>query len=57
MGISDAIIEAVLDKLNVEQKDIDKTTEILDMISFTKENGKDVIIIQVGDNLQVKINK
>ena len=57
MGISDAIIEAVLDKLNVEQKDIDKATEILDMISFTKENGKDVIIIQVGDNLQVKINK
>ena len=57
MGISDAIIDAVLDKLNVEQKDIDKATEILDMISFTKENGKDVIIIQVGDNVQVKINK
>ena len=57
MGIAETIIGKVLDRLNVEQKDIDKATEILDMISFTKENGDDVIIIDVGDNVQIKIKK
>ena len=57
MGISEAIIGTILDKLNVEQKDIDKATEILDMISFTKENGKDVIVVQIGDNVEIKITK
>ena len=57
MGISDAIIGTRLEKLDVEQKDIDKATAILDMISFTKENGKDVILIKVGDNVEIKIYK
>ena len=57
MGISETIIETILDRINVEQTDIDKATEILDMISFTKENGDDVIIIEVGDNVQIKIKK
>ena len=57
MGITESIIGTILDRLNVEQKDIDKSTEILDMISFTKENGKDVIIVQIGDNVEIKIRK
>ena len=44
-------------KTRLEQKDIDKATAILDMISFTKENGKDVILIKVGDNVEIKIYK
>ena len=57
MGITETIIGTILDRLKVEQKDIDKATEILDMISFTKENGKDIILIQVGDNVEIKITK
>ncbi len=57
MGLTDVVLKAVLEKLNVEQKDIDKATEILDMISFTKENGEDVIQIKVGDNVEIKIKK
>ena len=57
MCISEAIIGTILEKLDVEQKDIDKATAILDMISFTKENGKDVILIKVGDNVEIKIYK
>ena len=57
MGITESIIGTILDRLNVEQKDIDKATEILDMISFTKENGKDVIVVQIGDNVEIKIRK
>lgn len=57
MGITETIIGTILDKLKVEQKDIDKATEILDMISFTKEDGEDIILIKVGDNLEIKIKK
>ena len=57
MGITDKILESVLERINVEQSDIDKATAILDMISFTKENGKDIILIQVGDNVEIKITK
>tara|TARA_Y100000004_G_scaffold182390_1_gene229092 strand:- start:561 stop:734 length:174 start_codon:yes stop_codon:yes gene_type:complete len=57
VGISEAIIGTILEKLDIEQKDIDKATAILDMISFTKENGKDVILIKVGDNVEIKIYK
>ena len=57
MGISETLIGTILDKLKIEQKDIDKATEILDMISFTKENGKDIILIKIGDNVEIKILK
>ena len=57
MGITETIIGTILDKLDVEQRDIDKATEILDMVSFTKENGDDVILIRVGDNVEIKIKK
>lgn len=57
MGITDKILESVLERINIEQTDIDKATSILDMISFTKENGKDIILIQVGDNVEIKITK
>jgi hypothetical protein len=57
MGIVDSLIASLLEELKIEQRDIDKATNILDMISFTKEDGKDVIIIQIGENVQVKINK
>lgn len=57
MGITDTIIGSILEQLEIEQKDIDKATTILDMISFTKENGRDVIIVQIGDNVQIKFNR
>ena len=57
MGISETIIETILDRINVEQEDIDKATEILDMISFTKESGRDVVVVKIGENVELKIYK
>ena len=55
--ITDAIIKAVMENLKIEQSHIDKSKEVIDMISFTKENGKDVIVVQIGDNVKITINK
>tara|TARA_R110000796_G_scaffold165836_1_gene282698 strand:- start:1145 stop:1318 length:174 start_codon:yes stop_codon:yes gene_type:complete len=57
MRITDLIIETVMDKVGIEQSDIDKTKEILDMVSFTKEDGKDIILVKIGENVEVKITK
>ena len=57
MGITETIVESILEEMGVTQEDIDKATTILDMISFTKENGRDVIIVQIGENVQIKFNR
>lgn len=55
MSITDAIIETVMKKVGIEQSHIDKSKEILDMLTFTKEDGKDIILIKVGENVEIKI--
>ena len=57
MGITETIIGTVLDHLDIKQEQVEKVKEIIDMIEFTKENGKDVIIVQIGENVQLKITK
>lgn len=57
MGITESIIGTILDKLDIEKEQIEKAQEIIDMINFTKEDGKDIIIVQVGKNVQLKITK
>jgi len=57
VGITESIIGTILDKLDIEKEQIEKAQEIIDMINFTKEDGKDIIIVQVGKNVQLKITK
>ena len=56
-GLSDYIITTLMDKVGLEQIHIDKAKEIIDMIDFTIEDGKELILINIGDNVQVKIKK
>jgi hypothetical protein len=57
MSITDTILAAIMEKLGVAQDDIDKAKEILDMITFTKEGGKEIILIEVGKNIEIKITR
>lgn len=57
MGITETIVESILEEMGVTQEDIDKATTVLDMLSFTKEDGRDVIIVQIGENVQIKFNR
>lgn len=57
MSITDSIIELVMDKVGIEQTHIDKAKEVIDMVTFTKDNGKDVIIVKIGDNVEIRITK
>ena len=57
MSIADTIISTIMERLGIEQDDIDKSKEILEMITFTKEDGKEIILIEVGENIEVKITR
>jgi len=56
-GLSDYIITTLMDKLGLEQTHIDKAKEIIDMIEFTIEDGEQLILINIGENVQVRIKK
>jgi len=57
MSVTDFIIESVMERLGITDVQVDKVKEIIDMVTFTKEDGKDVIIVNIGENVQVKITK
>ena len=54
-AVIEVIITKALKQVNLEQEHIDKAREVIDMLEFTKEDGKDVIYVNVGKNVQVKI--
>lgn len=57
MSITDKIIQTVMHKVGVEQAHIDKSKEILEMITFTMDDGNEVMIINIGQNIEIKIKK
>jgi len=57
MSITDLVINAVMEKVGLEQSHIDKAKEVIDMITFTKEDGKDIILVKIGENIEIKITQ
>ncbi len=57
MSIADKILANIMESLGIAQDDVDKAKEILDMITFTKEDGKEIILIEVGKNIEIKITR
>lgn len=58
-GLTDQIvekaIESVLDKFKIEKSQVDKAKALIDMVKFTKINGDTVLIVNVGENIEVRI--
>ena len=55
INITDKVIKTVMSKVGIEQEHIDKAKEVIDMLEFTKEDGKDVIYVNDGENVQLKV--
>lgn len=53
--IIDEILKALLSKVGIEEKDIDKAKEILNKIEFTIKDGKKVMVIHIGDGVELTI--
>jgi len=57
MSLLDSILEKVLDKYGIEGKDIDKVKKFLDKVKFTKIEGEDYMLIDIGDGVELKIKQ
>ena len=55
MSIINNILESVLEKYDVKKEDIEKVKKILEKVEFTKRNGKDVMVIDIGDGVELTI--
>lgn len=51
----DEILKNLLARVGIEEKDIDKAKEILNKIEFTVKDGKKVMIIHIGDGVELTI--
>jgi hypothetical protein len=47
------ILNSILGTLGIEEKDVEKVKEILDMIETTEEK----IVISIGSNIEINIKK
>ena len=57
MSLIDGILDKVLDKYGIEEKDIDKVKRFLDKVKFTKIDGEDYMLIEIGDGIELKIKQ
>ncbi len=57
MSLIDGILESVLKKYGIEKTDIDKAKRIMDKIKFTKRNGENYLIIDIGDGVELSIKQ
>lgn len=57
MSIIDSILNKVLDKYDIDETDIAKVKRFLDKIKFTKIDGEDYMLIDIGDGIELKIKQ
>ena len=57
MSILDSILNKVLDKYDIDDKDIAKVKRFLDKVKFTKIDGEDYMLIEIGDGIELKIKQ
>tara|TARA_B100000073_G_scaffold202675_1_gene167921 strand:- start:214 stop:393 length:180 start_codon:yes stop_codon:yes gene_type:complete len=53
--IINKILDVLLEKYDIEEEDVDKVKKILDKVSFTKRDGKNVMVIEIGEGIELTI--
>jgi len=49
------ILDVLLEKYDIKQEDVDKVKKILDKVTFTKRDGKNVMVIEIGEGIELTI--
>ena len=53
--IINKILDVLLDKYDIEEQHVDKVKRILDKVTFTKRDGKNVMVIEIGEGIELTI--
>ena len=57
MSLIDVLLDKVMDKYGIEQKDIDKAKRMMDKVKFVKCNGENYLVIDIGDGIELSIKQ
>jgi ethanolamine ammonia-lyase large subunit len=57
MSLIDVLLDKVMDKYGIEQKDIDKAKRMMDKVKFVKRNGENYMVIDIGDGIELSIKQ
>jgi ethanolamine ammonia-lyase large subunit len=57
MSLIDMLLDKVMDKYGIEQKDIDKAKRIMDKVKFVKRDGENYMVIDIGDGIELSIKQ
>ena len=57
MSLIDMLLDKVMDKYGIEQKDIDKAKRMMDKVKFVKRNGENYMVIDIGDGIELSIKQ
>lgn len=53
--ILERIIDILTKKYDIQDEDVEKVKKILDKIKFTKRDGKDVMLVEIGEGIELSI--
>lgn len=53
--ILEKILSILMDKYDIDKEDIDKVKKMIGKISFTEKDGKDVMVIDIGEGIELTI--
>lgn len=57
MSLVENIVNNIMSKYGIERQDIDKVKKIIDKIKFTKRDGDNYMIIDIGDGIELSIKQ
>jgi hypothetical protein len=49
------ILDAVMDHFGIKDEQVEKVKTMIDMAEFKMENGKRVLVVKVGEGIEIKI--
>ena len=53
--ILERIVNILTDKYDIQKEDVDKVKKILDKVKFTKRDGEDIMVIDIGEGIELSI--
>jgi hypothetical protein len=51
----DDILKSLLSRVGIKEKDIDKAKELLEKVEFTIKDGKKVMIVHIGEGIELSV--
>lgn len=53
--ILERIVDILTNKYDIKKEDVEKVKKILDKVKFTKRDGKDVMLVEIGEGIELSI--